>query len=181
MRVVILVMGTEIIKPKKEKNKDVEKKSVFTPVIYLLLGMVLAFKSNEAVTLMFYLLGILIIVYGIKSFLDYRRYRELAQFKKINLGVAVTSIIIGVLMMVLAEAIQVGIRYVLGFFLIFFGVTRLLNQFSFGYYVNFNLLVNITLIILGVFSIFVSNAILVVAGWILMANALILFWEYFKS
>lgn len=170
-------MKNEIIKP----NKSSSKKSVFTPVLYLLLGIILAFKSNEAVTIMFYLLGILIIVYGIKNFIDYMRYKELAQYKKINLSVAIVSIIAGILLMVLAESIELGIRFVVGFFLIFFGVTRILNQISFNNYLNINLLSNIVLIILGVFSIFVSNAILVVVGWILIANALLLFWDYFKN
>ena len=172
-------MNTEIIKPKKVNNYN--KKSVFTPVLYLLLGIVLAFKSNEAVTLMFYLLGILIIVYGIKCLIDYVRYKQLAQYKKINLSVAIVSIIAGLLLIVLAESIELGIRYIVGFFLIFLGITRVLNQISFGNYLNLTLLSNIILIILGIFSIFVSNIVLVIAGWILIANSLLLFWDYFKN
>ena len=148
-------MSNEVIKPKKNDNY---KKSVFTPILYLLLGIILAFKSNEAVTIIFYLLGILIIVCGIKSLVDYIHYKQTAN-NKLNLWVSIVTIIVGVLLIVLAESIELGIRYVVGFFLIFLGVTRLLNQISYGNYMNFTFLSNIILIILGIFSIFVSNII----------------------
>lgn len=173
-------MKVEVIKPNR-KNKNESKPSIFTPVIYLLLGIILAFKSNEAVTIVFYLIGIIVIVYGIKSLIEYSRNKDLVQYKKINLSVGISSVLIGVLLIVLAEVIEKGLRYVLGFFLIFFGVTRLLTQISYGEYINFTLLSNIILILLGIFSIFVSNVILVFAGWVLMANALLLFWDYFRS
>ena len=109
------------------------------------------------------------------------RYKQLAQYKKINLSVAIVSIIAGLLLIILAESIELGIRYIVGFFLIFLGITRVLNQISYGNYMNFTFLSNIILIILGIFSIFVSNIILVIAGWILIANAILLFWDYFKN
>ena len=172
-------MSTEIIKPNKQNNYN--KKSVLTPILYLLLGIILAFKSNEAVTLIFYLLGILITIYGIKGLIDYTRFKQAFQYKNINLSIAIVSIIVGVLLIVLAPSIEIGLRYVVGFFLIFLGVTKLLNQISLGNYFNLAFVTNIILVILGIFSIFVSNIILVIAGWILIANALLLFWDYFKK
>ena len=87
----------------------------------------------------------------------------------------------GILLVVLAKVIEKSIRYVLGFFLIFLGVTRIMTQVSYGKYLTTSLILNIALIVLGLFSIVISNVILVVAGWILIINALILFVEYFKS
>ena len=57
-------MKAEIIKPKKEKK---EARSLLNPIIYLVLGLLLMFRSNEVVELLFYVLGIIIIIYGIKS------------------------------------------------------------------------------------------------------------------
>ena len=169
----------EVIKP--DKGKSSESKSVITPILYLILGIILAFKNNEAVTIVFYLIGIIVIVYGIKALLEYYKYKELVQYRKINLSVGISSIVMGILLIVLAEVIEKSIRYVLGFFLIFLGVTRIMTQVSYGKYLTTSLIINIALIILGIFSIFISNVILVAAGWILMANALILFIEYFKN
>lgn len=169
---------TEIIKPKREEK---ENKNVLTPIIYLILGFILAFKSDEAVKLVFYILGIMVIIYGIKSFITYYQNKDNIQYKNINLSIAIMSILIGSLLIILAGALELGIRFVLGFFMIFIGISRLLTDYSLGNYKNLGSMSNIVLIILGIFSIFVSNVVLVIIGWILIINALLLFWEYFKS
>ncbi len=173
-------MKETVIKPKKNK-KEVEHVSLLTPIIYLIIGIILAFKNNEAVTILFYIIGILVIVYGIKGLIDYYNNKELVQYKNINISVSVVSIIIGVLLIVLAKALEVSIRYVLGFFLIFLGVSRILTQISYHEYKNLSFLVNIVLIILGIFSVFVSNIILVIAGWLMIFNAGVMFYEYFNK
>ena len=173
-------MKETVIKPKKNK-KEVEHVSLLTPIIYLIIGIILAFKNNEAVTILFYIIGILVIVYGIKGLIDYYNNKELVQYKNINISVSVVSIIIGVLLIVLGKALEVSIRYVLGFFLIFLGVSRILTQISYHEYKNLSFLVNIVLIILGIFSVFVSNIILVIAGWLMIFNAGVMFYEYFNK
>lgn len=169
---------TEIIKPKKDGKVS---KNVLTPIIYLILGVILAFKSDEAVKLVFYILGIIVIIYGIKSLITYYQNKDNMQFKNINLSIGVISILIGALLIILAGALNLGIRYILGFFMIFIGVSRLLSDYSLSNYKNFNTMSNIVLIILGIFSIFVSNAVLVIIGWILIVNSALLFFEYFKN
>ena len=170
-------MKSEIIKPKKEMK---EARSLLNPIIYLVLGLLLIFKSNEVVELLFYVLGIIIIIYGIKSFALYYQNKDVVQYKNINLTVAIASVIIGVLLIVLSGVLEASIRYVLGFFFIFIGVSRILTSISFNNYKNFSTLSNIVLIALGIYSIFFSNAVLVIIGIILVINALILFIEYFR-
>ena len=167
----------EIIKPKKEMK---EARSLLNPIIYLVLGLLLMFKSNEVVELLFYILGIIIIIYGIKSFVVYYQNKDVVQYKNINLTIAIASVIIGVLLIVLSGVLEASIRYVLGFFFIFMGVSRILTSISFNNYKNFSTLSNIVLIALGIYSIFFSNAVLVIIGVILVINAIILFIEYFK-
>ena len=82
-------MKTEIIKPKKEKKDN----NLVTPIIYLILGIILAFRSNEAIQLLFYVIGILVIVYGVKSLIDYYKNKNMAQFKNVNLTIAIVYII----------------------------------------------------------------------------------------
>lgn len=170
-------MKAEIIKPKKEKK---ESKNLLNPIIYLVLGLLLMFRSNQVVELLFYVLGIIVIIYGIKSFVLYYQNKEIVQYKNINLTIAVVSIIIGVLLIVLSGVLETSIRYVLGFFFLFMGVSRLLTSISFNNYKNFSTVSNIILIALGIYSIFFSNAVLVIIGVILVINAIILFIDYFK-
>lgn len=170
-------MKAEVIKPMKEKK---ESKNLLNPIIYLVLGLLLMFRSNQVVELLFYVLGIIVIIYGIKSFVLYYQNKEIVQYKNINLTIAVVSIIIGVLLIVLSGVLETSIRYVLGFFFIFMGVSRLLTSISFNNYKNFSTVSNIILIALGIYSIFFSNAVLVIIGVILVINAIILFIDYFK-
>lgn len=170
-------MKAEIIRPMKEKK---ESKNLLNPIIYLVLGLLLMFRSNQVVELLFYVLGIIVIIYGIKSFVLYYQNKEIVQYKNINLTIAVVSIIIGVLLIVLSGVLETSIRYVLGFFFIFMGVSRLLTSISFNNYKNFSTVSNIILIALGIYSIFFSNAVLVIIGVILVINAIILFIDYFK-
>ena len=170
-------MKTEIIKPKKEMK---EARSLLNPIIYLVLGLLLVFKSNEVVELLFYVLGIIVIIYGIKAFVVYYQNKDVVQYKNINLTIAIASVIIGVLVIVLSGVLEASIRYVLGFFFIFMGISRLLTSISFNNYKNFSTISNIVLIALGIYSIFFSNAVLVIIGVILIINAVILFIEYFK-
>ena len=137
-------------------------------------------KRLQVVELLFYVLGIIVIIYGIKSFVLYYQNKEIVQYKNINLTIAVVSIIIGVLLIVLSGVLETSIRYVLGFFFIFMGVSRLLTSISFNNYKNFSTVSNIILIALGIYSIFFSNAVLVIIGVILVINAIILFIDYFK-
>lgn len=171
-------MKTEII---KLNNKKSENKSLLTPIIYLIIGGILVFKSDEAIEIFFYIIGIMVILYGIKAFINYYRNKDNIQFKNVNLTVAITSIIIGLLLIVLAGAINLSIRFLIGFFLIFMGVSRLLTDISFGNYMSVSTLSNILLIILGIYSVFVSHAVLVIVGVMLIINAVILFFEYFKE
>ncbi len=170
-------MKAEVIKPKKEMK---EARSLLNPIIYLVLGILLIFKSNEVVELLFYVLGIIVIIYGIKSFVLYYQNKEVVQYKNINLTIAIASVIIGVLLIILSGILEASIRYVLGFFFIFMGISRLLTSISFNNYKNFSTISNIVLIALGIYSIFFSNAVLVIIGVILVINAIILFIEYFK-
>jgi len=171
-------MKTEIIKPKKEKK---ENSNLVTPIIYLIIGIILAFKSNEAIQLLFYVIGILVIVYGVKSLFDYYKNRNTVQFKNVNLTIAIISIILGSLLIILSETLEISTRYILGFFLIYMGISRLLTSISFNDYKNWSTVSNILLVILGLYSIFISNAILVFIGWLLIINAVILLIEYWRK
>ena len=159
----------KVIKPKEEK------KNLLVPIIYLILGIILAFKNNEAITLVFYIIGLLVIIIGINYLVTYFKDKE----NKISLTVGLVSLLMGVLVVILAKTLQISIRYVIGFFLIFMGVTRLLTSYT--KLLSVDSISNIVLIALGIFSIFKSNIIFVIVGVVLIINALILIWEYFRK
>lgn len=173
-------MRTKVIKP-KDRNKVKNEKSLLTPIVYLILGGILAFKSNEAVQLLFYIIGIILIIYGLKFFILYYQIMNVTPYKNFFLSIFLISTIFGILLIILSNALEVSIRYILGFFLIFIGVTKLLTSISFGKIKDLSNLSSIILIALGIFNIFVSNVLLVLIGWILIADGIMLIWEYLRK
>lgn len=171
----------EIIKPKKEKQNKLSTDLIITPIVYLILGVILAFFSNEAVELVFYVLGIIAMIYGAKSLLSWYQNRDTIQYKNINLSMGIVSILIGLGLIIFSRFLEAGIRYVIGFFMIYFGLTKLMMQMGLGAKPNLSYVSNIALIVMGVFSIFWSNVILVIIGWLLIINAVLLFLEYIKK
>ncbi len=171
-------MKNQVIKPSKQPT---EEKNLILPIVYLILGFILTFLSNEATRLSISIIGILVIVYGIKTLIEYYRLKDLARFKGVNISIGIASILIGILLIILANEIVLGLRYILGFFLIFIGISRLLTQISYNNYLNITLLSNIVLILMGIYSIFVSNALFVIIGIILILNSCLLFYDYFKK
>lgn len=165
----------EIIKPQKEKD------SIVNPILYLILGLILTFKSNEAIELIFYVIGIIIIMYGVKALITSYRNKDNLQIKNLNLSIGLLSTVCGVALCFLANFLNLGIRYVIGFFMIFIGISRLLTDFSLSNRKITNIISNIVLIVLGIFSIFVSNAVLVIIGIILLINSVLLFIQFFRS
>lgn len=172
-------MDMKVIKPNRE-GKD-GNNSILTPIIYLILGVILAFFNNQVVQLIFYIIGLLVIVYGIKSFIVYYQTKDTSQYKNISLGVAIVSIIIGILLIILSDALQISIRYVIGFFLLYMGISRLLMQVGTGDFKGIATISNILLVIMGIFSIFKSNVFLMIVGWMLILNAIILLYDYIKK
>ena len=168
----------DIIKPGSKKSNY---KSIFTPIVYLIIGILLAFKSNEVVTVFFYIVGVLLIIYGIKSLFSYYKGIILPYLKKIQFSMGLISIIIGLLVIVFAEVIEVSTRFILGFILIYIGLSRMLSQISFGVKRGLTYFSSIVLIILGMYSILVSSVIFVIIGWVLIANSIVLFIDYFRN
>lgn len=170
-------MKDQIIKPKKEIK---EARNLLNPIIYLVLGLLLIFNNKEVVELLFYIIGIIIIIYGIKAFVVYYQNRNIVQFKNVSLTVGIISITIGILLIILSGILETSIRFVLGFFFIYMGISRLLVALSFSNYNIWHIISNIVLIALGVYCVFFSNVVLIIIGAILVINAILLFIEYFR-
>jgi len=89
--------------------------------------------------------------------------------------------IIGLLVIILSGVLEASTRYVLGFFLVYIGISRTITEISFGRLITWSNLSNMILVALGIYSIFFSNVIFLIIGWVLIANAVLLFIEYFKG
>lgn len=166
-------MKGKIIKP-----NDKYKKKIIESITLLILGIILVTNSNQAVTIIFQIIGVGIILFGIYKLYHYLMLKK--QFKMEDSDSLISSIIsitIGLVIILLASILEVGLRYIIGFYLIINGISKsfialsVKNQSPKFFYLN--ILVSIIYILLGLYTIFIANAAFLIIGIILIFSSLL--------
>ena len=182
----------EIIKPKSKKKKATENntksffnnnKNFISPIIMGLIGIVFLTNSNNVIIYAFYIIGALIIGFGIYNVLGYAQLKKQLKIEdNSKLMVGCLMIAIGLSIVILASFIQVFINLVIGVWLIYNGITKLISINNFNEKDrNLKLVESIVYIALGLYSILFQNIILVILGiWMIIA-AIIDIYELLKK
>ncbi len=166
-------MKEKLIKP---KNK--QKTNSINSIILLILGIILATNSNKIITLGFQLIGICIITFGIYKIIKYINLKK--QFKIEDSETMISGIItitVGILIVVLASILEIGLRYIIGFYLILNALGKIMIAKTILDHKNpifiSNTIASIILLILGLYTIFVANAALIIVGIFLIISSLV--------
>ncbi len=153
-------------------------------ILLLILGIFLAFNSEGFLSSIFIFLGILITLYGIFKIIRYYQIKNQFHLDDSRVMMSgVSSIIIGILTILLASFLTNAIQIITGIWLIFSGLTKLGNVSLYKsnhtrtYIIE--LIVSILFILLGIYSIFAENVVLVVLGIILIIYSIIDLVNYF--
>ena len=165
-------MRVTIVKPNnKESNFPVGSLLLF------ILGLLLAFNSEGVISGLFIFLGVLILIYGIYKFFRYYQIRNQLHVEDSGLMMSgIMSITIGLLTIILASFLTNAISIITGIWLIFSGISKLgtLNIYkdTHSKYFIVQFIVAILFVLLGLYSIFADNAILMILGIILLVYSL---------
>ncbi len=174
-------MVGKIIKP-----NDKKKKGIIESIILLILGIVLVTNSNQIVTVIFQIIGICFILYGIYKLYHYIMLKK--QFKTEDSDTLISSIIsiaIGLLIILLASVLEIGLRYIIGFYLILNGISKMIMYLHIKspkskiFYTNIS--ISIVYILLGLYTIFIANAAFVIVGILLIVSSIIDLFNSFKN
>lgn len=165
-------MTGKIIKP-----NDQNKKGLISSIIFLILGIVLVTNSNQIVTIAFQAIGAIIIVIGLYYVFRYISLKK--QFKTEDTNALMTGILasaIGLLTILLASILEVGLRYTIGFYLILNGISKIgfaiqMPDRSSKLFIS-KLLEGILLLLLGLYTLFVANAALIIVGIFLIISSI---------
>ena len=151
---------------KVEITKD-KKTTLLTSIIIFVLGALIFSKPDEVIKIISYIFGALFAIYGIYSIYRYTK-------DKLNLTLVsgIISIILALIFIFLAGVIEATIRYLIGAWILFSGITKLIYTLTSvdrkeNRFVS-NLIVAVLLIILGFYIILVSNLVLSTIGILLM-------------
>ncbi len=165
-------------------NKNSESSFPIGSLLLFILGIFLTFNSEGVLSSIFIFLGILASLYGIFKFIRYYQIKNQFHMEDSRVMMSgISSIVIGILTILLASFLTNAIQIITGIWLIFSGLTKLGNA-SF-YKVNHpklyisELIIAILFILLGIYSIFAKNVVLVVLGVVLIIYSIIDLVNYF--
>ena len=137
---------------KLEITKD-KGTSLITSIVVFILGALLFSKPDEVVKVISYVFGALFAIYGFYSI-----YKYVKEKYNPNLITGVVCILIALVFIFLASVIEAALRYLIGAWILFAGITRLIYALSYidrkeNRFVS-SLIIAILLIILGFYMLF---------------------------
>ena len=154
---------------KLEITKE-RKTTLLTAIVVFVLGALLFTNPDMVIKSISYICGALFALYGGYSIYTYTK-------TKLNTSLVsgIIGIILALVFIFLAGVIEATIRYLIGAWILFSGITRLIYAVSYmdrtdNRFVS-SLIVSILLIILGFYIILVSNLVLSTIGILLMVYA----------
>ena len=179
----------EIIKPKSKKKKENTKdiignnKSFISPILMLLIGIVFLTNSNNVIIYTFYIIGALIMSFGIYNILGYAQIKKQTKVEdNAKLTAGCLTFAIGLAVILLAGIFQVFINVIIGIWLIYNGLSKFISaNSSTDKDKNFKLVEAVIYIAMGLYSILFQNIILVIIGVWMVVAAIIEIYELLKK
>ncbi len=141
------------------------------------LGFLLIFKANEMKMMIFYIIGIFLMVRGAYKIVSYFAMHGKYDFYNNDLFYGVIALILGIIAVVLWEQLDKAIGIIIGAWMIYGGLVRLNTalklqgaQIKQWFYV---MILALIMMALGIYSIVNANAWSDFLGWIMVAAAVI--------
>lgn len=152
--------------------------SLISSIVFLALGALMFTNPDAVVIITSYVLGTIICIYGtylcIKNYVEVKKDNSTSS-REMVLGI--TLIVIGLVFIFLAKVIETIIRFVLGGWILFSGINRLINSL---YIVNkktksfwANLIISLLLMGGGLYTILEANLAFQTIGLILILYAIL--------
>lgn len=163
--------------------KKNSKVSLISGIAFFILGMIIFLNPGLLVKVISYGIGGLLILIGLYKTINYYiQDKRLGIVNRNEFAFGITAIILGVIFIFLADAIELLIRFIVGGWLVFAGVNKIIKTF---YTTDRNgkfyalIIIGIILILIGLYIILVSNLALSIIGLFMMIYGVIDFISYF--
>jgi len=159
------------------------KVSLISGIVFFVLGMIIFLNPEILVKTISYGLGGLLILIGIyKSVNYYIQDKRLGIVNRNEIAFGITAIVLGVVFIFLADAIELLLRFIVGGWLVIIGISKITQTFfttdrNSKFYAL--IIVGVILILIGLYIILVSNLALSIIGLFMMVYGVIDFISYF--
>lgn len=165
------------VEPVVRRAKSVGWMAILESIIIGVLGGLLIWNPDGMMKLIFYIVGILLIVKGVYRIVNYFAVHGRYDFYNNDLLYGIIALVFGILAVVLWEQLSGAIGLVVGAWMIYGALVRMntaIKLHSAGvkewFYV---LLLSLAMLALGIYMIVSVGAVLAVVGWIMIASAVI--------
>lgn len=168
------------------KNDEKKDYSIVYSILMMVLGIVLFLDANKVVTILFTILGALVILFGIYRFTYYAKMKKQFQMEDGNALISgVSSIAIGLLIILLSSILSNAIQIVTGIWLFFIGISKGTNAMAFkdlnrSLYLR-DLIGSVFFLLLGIYTIFSHNVVFMIIGLALIVTASYDMYQYFQK
>lgn len=163
--------------PIKDLLKKSGKSNILVSIIFGLFGVILCVFHVGAVRAISCLIGLLFLLIGVARIVTYIQGRGRGEIYNFTLLSGLLATFIGLFVIVYSDAIGAIIRIIVAAWIIYSGITRIylslkLKEFDSSIWI-FSLILAIIMIILGLYILFNSGAIVALIGALMIAYAII--------
>lgn len=152
--------------------------NILSSIIFIIIGMILIFNPEGTLKIISYLLGVLFIVIGIVKILNYfKDKKDENTYFKDDLVYGILMILIGVFAIAATELIASIFRIIVGIWIIYTGILRLIYTFRFKIYSDYmwvvNIILSIAMIGCGAIILFHSGILIATVGIFILLYSII--------
>ncbi len=153
------------------------KRNLFTSILFLIFGALMFAYPNSFISLVSKIIGIILVVYGILLIIkNYYETKQNSDTPSSTLILAIVLLVIGILFITLSNSIAQIVQYIIGAWILFNALERLIMALSLGYKNNkfiTQLVISILLLLAGLYTILKANLPLQIIGIVLMCYAIL--------
>lgn len=151
--------------------------SLLTSLVFAILGILLITNPERSTKVVSLIVGILFIIVGLYKLVDYCLTRGKYNFYNYDIAYGIIAIILGIITIVYKSQIETIFRVLIGIWIVYTGIIRLSLSFKLKLVESptwiCSLLISIVMIVCGLYTIFVSNAIVVTIGIVILIYSIL--------
>ncbi len=167
----------ELIEPVLKRAKSTGWLAILESIIIGVFGALLIWNPQGILKIVFYVIGIFLIVKGVYHIVNYFAVHGKYDFYNNDLLYGIIALVFGVIAVVLWEQLSGAIGIVAGAWMIYGALVRMNTAIKLHaagvkewFYV---LLLSLVMLALGIYMVVSVNAVLAVVGWVMIAAAIV--------
>ena len=151
--------------------------SLLTSLVFAILGILLIVNPEGSTKAVSLIVGILFIIVGLYNLVDYSLTRGKYNFYNYDIAYGIIAIILGIITIVYKSQIETIFRVLIGIWIVYTVIIRLSLSFKLRVVESAtwicSLLISIVMIACGLYTIFVSNVIVVTIGIVILIYSIL--------